>query len=42
MGANKRLNASNAIFHHMGSAKIYSRIGEAFAKAVVTTDKAGE
>jgi hypothetical protein len=30
-----RLNKSNAAFHYMGSAKIYSRIGEAFAEAQI-------
>jgi hypothetical protein len=30
-----RLNKSNALFHYRGSAKIYSRIGEAFAEAQI-------
>jgi len=31
--------ASNAGFHYLGSAKIYSRIGEAFANAIIEFDK---
>jgi hypothetical protein len=38
-----KLNKSNAQFHYLGSAKIYSRIGEAFAKAMVSMmDKQGK
>ena len=33
-----KLNTSNATFHYLGSAKIYSRIGEAFARAIHQID----
>ena len=33
------LGRSNAGFHYLGSAKIYSRIGEAFAKALLELEK---
>jgi hypothetical protein len=34
-----RLNKSNAGYHYLGSAKTYSRIGEALAKAIVEMRK---
>ena len=34
--------ASNASFHYLGSAKIYSRVGEAFAEAIVNMKKNGK
>jgi hypothetical protein len=37
-----RINKSNAGFHYLGSAKTYSRIGKAFAKAIVNMNKNGK
>ena len=35
-------NQSNAAFHYLGSAKILSRIGQAFAEALIANGKSGK